>query len=56
MFTPKLTKAELRAQLEAALAKYNDPVTREQRKFDHALRQIARLKAEPAARSDNLKS
>ena len=57
MTTPKLTKPELRAQLEAALAKYNGPVThcppgsppnddaeqREQRKFDRALRQIARV-------------
>ena len=56
----KLTKAELRAQLEAALANYKGPVThcppgtppnddaeeREQRKFDRALREIARLQAE----------
>ena len=53
----KLTKAELRAQLEAALANYKGPVThcppgtppnedaeqREQRKFDRALREITRL-------------
>ena len=56
----KLTKAELRAQLEAALANYKGPVKhcppdtppnedaeqREQRKFDRALREIARLQAE----------
>ena len=56
----KLTKAELRAQLEATLANYKSPVThcppgtppnddaeeREQRKFDRALREIARLQAE----------
>jgi hypothetical protein len=53
------TKAELREQLEAALANYSGPVThcptgktpqddaeqREQRKFDRALRQIARQQA-----------
>jgi hypothetical protein len=56
---PKLTKAELREQLEAALANYSGPVThcptgktpqedaeqREQRKFDRALRQIAQQQA-----------
>jgi hypothetical protein len=56
---PKLTKAELREQLEAALANYTGPVThcptgktpqedaeqREQRKFDRALRQIAQQQA-----------
>ena len=56
---PKLTKGELREQLEAALANYNGRVThcppgkppqedaeqREQRKFDRALRQIARQQA-----------
>ena len=59
MTKPKLTKAELRAQLEAALANYHGQVTRcpptppeedaeqrEQRKFDRALRQIARQQAE----------
>ena len=49
MPTPKLTKAELREQLEAALANYSGPVTRcppgtppqddfEQRRLDRALR------------------
>ena len=53
----ELTKAEMRVELEAALATYNGPVThcprgtppdenaeqREQRKFDRAPRQIARF-------------
>jgi hypothetical protein len=57
MPTPKLTKAELREQLEAALANYSGPVTRcppgtppqddsEQRRLDRALRRVARLQAE----------
>jgi len=56
MPTPKLTKAELREQLEAALANYSGPVTRcppgtppqdgsEQRRLDRALRRVARLQA-----------
>jgi hypothetical protein len=61
----KLTKAELRAQLEAALANYKGPVThcppgtppnedaeqRGQRKFDRALREIAQLSG--SRRADN---
>jgi hypothetical protein len=63
-------KAELCAQLEAALANYNGPVTRcapgssanedpdqrEQRKFDLALWQIARLQASQRREAIALKS
>ena len=64
----KLTKAELRAQLEAALANYKGPVThcppgtppnedaeqRGQRTFDRALREIAQLSG--SRRADNLQA
>ena len=70
MTKPKLTKAELRAQLEAALANYRGSVTRcppgtppnedaeqrEQRKFDRALRQIARQRDVAAAAAGRLKT
>jgi hypothetical protein len=61
---PKLTKADLREQLEAVLANYSGPVThcppgrrpqedaeqREQRKFDRALRQTASAQCTSASR------